>query len=119
MSSTPIAPAYQSITEDDVLRCLRDADIRQLARALDPGAFKGDNGPDNFRCPSCKAPTAAQALDSFRWACTWCGPNDTTVSDQWTRLALRRMVGDSYEASLRLVHDVAGPGVRQVPGVRE
>lgn len=115
MTATPIAPAHEAITEDHVLQALSDATIRQLARAIDPGAFRGDNDPDRFRCPQCGSPGCAAVIDGWRWSCTWCSGTDTTTGGQSTRLALRRHVAESYEASLRLVHDVAGPGLRTVP----
>lgn len=117
-SSIAIAPAYNEITEGHVLEALRDATIRQLATALDPGAFRGDNTPDRFRCPQCGSPGCASVIDAWRWSCTWCDGADTTTGGQSTRLALRSAVAHSYEASLRLVHDVAGPGLRTVPGGR-
>lgn len=113
-ADTPIAPAYEAITEAHVLDCLREATIRQLAAALDAGAFRGDNTPDRFRCPDCGTASSASLIDDWRWTCTWCPAGSTTTSGQRTRLALRRAVSESYDASLRLVHDVAGPGVRKV-----
>lgn len=115
MTSPQIAPAYEAITEDHVRQALRDASIRQLATALDPGAFKGDHGPDGFACPDCSA-WAAVILDDWRWTCTWCTTHPaTTVSGQSTRLGLASRVADRYDACLRLVHAIAGPGVLRTP----
>ena len=109
MSDPRIAPAYDEIRESHVVEALEQATIRQLARALDPGAFRGDHGTDGFRCPDCRH-WNAEVLDDFRWTCPYC-PGDwtTTTSTQRTKLGLRRRVEDSYEACLRLVVDVIDP----------
>lgn len=108
-----VAPAYEQITESMVLRALEEATIRQLAAALDPGAFRGDHGSDGFTCPECHRYTA-EVIDEWRWCCSWCPRHvGTTVAGQLTRLALRRHVADRYDASLRLVQTVLSP--RAVP----
>lgn len=115
--TTPIAPAYPDVSEADVLAALEGASIRDLATALDPGAFRGDHGRDGFICPDCGGWTAV-VLDVFRWECLgecagsvpWFAPTParSTVSGQRTRLALRRHVAESYPASLRLVELTRG-----------
>lgn len=107
-----VAPAYETVTESMVLRALKQATIRDLARALDPGAFKGDHGHDGFTCPRCHRYSAV-VIDAFRWCCSWCSRDvGTTTGGQLTRLALRRHVADRYDASLRLVQSVHAESTR-------
>jgi hypothetical protein len=89
------------IGEAQVLAALAVATLRDLARALDPGAFRGDHGPHGFTCPDCGR-WSAEVIDAWRWRCP-CGPHGTTTSDQRTKLALRSAVAVSYDASRRLV----------------
>lgn len=109
-ADTTILPDRR-VTETDVVAALESATLRQLATALDPGAFQGDHGPDGFTCPDCHRWTA-EVLDTFRWVCRACqddramaGPwqPSSTTSDQRTRLALVYAVGSSYLAASRLV----------------
>lgn len=114
-SDPVIAPAHQSITESMVVQALDAATIRQLAVALDPGAFKADHGSDGFRCPDCGT-WSAVIIDAWRWTCRWCvQTRESTTGGQRTRLALRARVGESYEACVRLVQEASGPSLRPVP----
>lgn len=116
MSDPIISPAYDEVHESDVVAALEAATLRQLASALDPGAFRGDHRSDGFRCPDCGFWNAV-VLDDFRWTCPQC-PDDwtSTVSAQRTKLALRAHVARRYDACLRLVVDVVDP--RAIPDVK-
>lgn len=118
MTDPIISPAYNDIRESDVVQALEQASLRELARALDPGAFRGDHKDDGFRCPDCGFWNAV-VLDEFRWTCPWCPGVDrtTTTSSQRTKIALRARVADNYEACLRLVVDVIDP--RTMPNVKK
>lgn len=116
MSDPIISPAYNDIRESDVVQALETATLRQLVRALDPGAFRGDHRADGFRCPDCGFWNAA-VIDDFRWTCPQC-PDDwtSTVSAQRTKFALRAHVAARYDACLRLVVEVVDP--RTIPDVK-
>ena len=68
--------AFPTLREHDVLAAIRDADLRTLARALDPGAFGGDHGPNGFRCPTC-AGWSAEVCSEVLWRCEPCGHTGT------------------------------------------
>lgn len=105
----PIAPAYPKVTEADVLAAIDRASIRQLAQALDGGAFQGQHGRDGFRCPDA-GHWSAKILDAWRWECAQCaGQLFTTTSGHRTRLALARHVADRFEACVSLVR-IVGKG---------
>ena len=64
--------ALPNLLERDVLAAATDADLRTLVRALDPGAFRGDHGPDGFTCPTC-GQWAAEVCSEVLWHCAPCG----------------------------------------------
>lgn len=99
MTAQPFTPTT-TITEADVVRAIKTASIRQLANALDEGAFLRDHGPDGFICPDCGR-WAAEVVDPCRWMCDACGRHST-------RLALRNRVADDAFACLRLVRTILG-----------
>ena len=68
--------AYPNLRERDVLAAITDADLRHLARALDPGAFQGDHGPNGFTCPTC-ARWTAEVVSDVLWHCHPCGHTGT------------------------------------------
>ena len=107
-----IAPST-TVTEKQVVAALGSASIRQLAAALDPGAFKGEHGRDGFTCPDCDS-WSARILDGWRWECVGSctdlsaffqpsPPKRTTTAGQRTRLGLAHRVADRFDACVRLV----------------
>lgn len=104
--SPRVAPSVD-VTEAEVLDALRKASIRQLAKALDDGAFRGrTHGKTGFRCPRCHE-WSARIISDWRWHCSQCPGSPysegTTVEGQGTRLGLRAAVAADYGASVRLV----------------
>ncbi len=100
-----IAPAHPGVSEVDAMKAAQAADIRTLARALDPGAFQGDHGLDGFVCPKCGR-WSAEIIDPWRWCCREGCPSfgpSTTTSRHRTRIELRDLVAHNYEATVRLL----------------
>ena len=63
--------AHPALTEMDVRDRVMAASIRQLARAIDPGAFHGDHGTTGFVCPRCER-WAAEVTSASLWYCAAC-----------------------------------------------
>ena len=67
----PWSAAHPALTETDVRDRVMAATIRELARAIDPGAFHGDHGTAGFACPRCEQ-WAAEITSASLWYCAAC-----------------------------------------------
>ena len=88
-----------NLRERDVLAAATDADLRILVRALDPGAFRNDHGPDGFTCPTCSRWTA-EVCSEVLWRCEACGHVGTryelahrVACDGFASVELARLTG--------------------------
>jgi hypothetical protein len=90
----PWSTGYPSLDEGTVRERVTAADIGVLARALDPGAFRGDHSNNQFTCPNCRH-WYAEVTSPSLWRCQVC-------EHVGTRLGLVQLVLADAFAAVRL-----------------
>ena len=90
----PWSEAFRDVDERQVLGAITAASLRDLARALDEGAFRGDRAPDRFVCPRCER-GRAEVVSEALWFCATC-------DEPGTRYHLAHEVACDAFASIRL-----------------
>jgi len=74
----PWSEAFPDLDEATVRHSVTEASIRDLARALDAGAFHGDHGNDGFVCPRCGM-WSAEITSPSLWYCSMCPHTGTRL----------------------------------------